>query len=280
MKRIISEFTLNDGNRIPAIGLGTDHLKGNFGSAAIQNAIETGYRLIDTAFNYDNEGTVGNAIKRSPIHRHELAVTSKLPGRYQEYAETVTAIQESLYRADLDYYDLYLIHWPNPSQGLYVEAWQALIDARKWGLVRSIGVCNFLPEHIERLVDETGISPSINQVELHPFFHQNNQRKWHEKSNIQTQSWSPLSRGKNIFQNDTLKSIAQTYEKTIPQVVLRWQYQLGIVSIPRSVSLEHQRDNLTIFDFALDEEDMKKIAVLDRADGRIKQQDPATYEEF
>lgn len=144
----IPEITLNDGLTVPVIGLGTYALKGNTGVHSIVSAIQNGYRLLDTAYNYENEGTVGEAIRRSSVPRHELLITSKLPGRYHEYDKAVIAIQESLYRANLDYYDLYLIHWPNPSRDMYVEAWQALIDAKKWGLIRSIGVCNFLPEHL------------------------------------------------------------------------------------------------------------------------------------
>lgn len=280
MNTTIPTFTLHDGRNIPVIGAGTDQLKGNEGSQAIQSAIDMGYRLIDTAFNYDNEGTVGNAVKNSSVARSELTITSKLPGRYHGYDRAVKAIQESLFRADLDYYDVYLIHWPNPKQDIYLEAWQALIDAQKWGLIRSIGVCNFLPEHIERLGAETGVWPSINQIELHPFFNQSEQRKWHEKHSIQTQAWSPLSRGKHLLQNETLQNIADKHKKTIPQVVLRWHYQLGVISIPRSASSDHQFDNKDIFDFVLDKEDMEGIALLDRPDGQIKKLDPKSHEEF
>lgn len=280
MERQIPEVTLHDGLKIPVIGLGTYTLKGAAGVQAILSAIESGYRLLDSAYNYENEGTVGEAVRKSPVPREELIITSKLPGRYHEYDLAITAIQESLYRTGLDYYDLYLIHWPNPIQDRYVEAWQALIDAKKWGLVRSIGVCNFLPEHIERLVKETGVKPVMNQIELHPFFNQEEQRKWHEENGIQTQSWSPLFRMKKILELEELQAIAEKHQKTIPQVVLRWHYQLGSVVIPRSSSPERQRENIHIFDFSLDEEDMKTINSLTRPDGRQKNQDPAVYEEF
>ena len=189
-------------------------------------------------------------------------------------------IQESLYRANLDYYDLYLIHWPNPIQDHYVEAWQALIDAKKQGLIRSIGVCNFLPEHIERLEKETGVKPSINQIELHPFFNQEQQRKWHEENNVQTQSWSPLARANEVFQNETIQKIADQHNKSVSQVILRWHYQLGAISIPKSSSPERQLENISIFDFSLDDVEMSLIAELTRPDGRNKNQDPAVYEEF
>ncbi|RLL44848.1 aldo/keto reductase [Oceanobacillus piezotolerans] len=280
MNNNIPEIKLNDGLTVPVIGFGTYQLNGNQGANAIVNAIDSGYRLIDTAYNYENEGTVGEAIRRSATPRQELIVTSKLPGRYQAYDKAVTAIQESLYRAQLDYFDLYLIHWPNPKQDTYMEAWQALIDAKKWGLVRSIGVCNFLPEHLQRLEEETGVKPSINQIELHPYFNQEEQRKWHDENNITTQSWSPLGRVNGAMQDPTIREIAVKYHKTTSQIILRWHYQLGAVSIPKSASPERQIQNLSIFDFVLDESDMLAISALTRSDGRNKNQDPATYEEF
>ncbi|MGP4061101.1 aldo/keto reductase [Halobacillus sp. H74] len=276
----IPEIKLNDGLTLPAMGFGTYKLNGNAGANAINSAIDSGYRLIDTAYNYENEGTVGKAIQRASVPREELRVASKLPGRYHSYDKAVTTIQESLYRGGLDYYDLYLIHWPNPKQDIYVEAWQALIDAKKWGLIRSIGVCNFLPEHMERLEKETGKKPSMNQIELHPFFNQEEQRIWHEEKNIQTQSWSPLARASEVIENETIGSIADDHNKTITQVILRWHYQLGSIPIPKSSSPERQLENISIFDFSLSDKEMDRIAELTRPDGRIKDQDPATYEEF
>ncbi|MBB2481381.1 aldo/keto reductase [Bacillus sp. APMAM] len=276
----IPEITLHDGLRIPVIGFGTYSLKGNEGANAIKSAIDLGYRLIDTAYNYENEGAVGEAIRRSTVPRKDLLITSKLPGRYHTYDKAVVTIQESLYRANLDYYDLYLIHWPNPQQDHYVEAWQALIDAKKWGLIRSIGVCNFLPEHLERLKKETGVLPSINQIELHPFFNQEEQRKWHEAYDIATESWSPLARANEVLKNDTLQKIAEHHNKSISQIILRWHYQLGAIAIPKSASPVRQLENISIFDFALDAAEMAEISGITRPDGRMRDQDPATYEEF
>jgi len=277
---MIPEITLNDGLKLPVIGFGTYQLKGNEGARAINSAIDIGYRLLDTAYNYENEGTVGEAVRRSRVPRENLRITSKLPGRYQTYDDAVTAIQESLYRANLDYYDLYLIHWPNPSKNHYVEAWEALIDAKKWGLIRSIGVCNFLPEHLERLQKETGVIPSINQIELHPFFNQEAQRKWHEANHIQTQSWSPLARANDVLQHETLEKISNTHNKTVSQLIIRWHYQLGSIPIPKSASPKRQLENVSIFDFSLSEKEMDLIAELTLPDGRNKGQDPAVYEEF
>lgn len=276
----VPEITLNDGLTLPVIGLGTYKLKGSMGVNAITNAINIGYRLIDSAYNYENEGTVGEAVRRSSVPRQDLLITSKLPGRYQSYELAITAIQESLYRAHLDYYDLYLIHWPNPKQDKYVEAWQALIDAKKWGFIRSIGVCNFLPEHLERLEKETGVKPSINQIELHPFFNQEQQRKYHQEHHIITESWSPLGRANAVLENETIKEIANRHQKTVSQIILRWHYQLGAISIPKSASPERQLENFSIFDFSLNESEMQMINGLTRPDGRLQNQDPAIYEEF
>src|SRR5690625_520957 len=280
MEKLVPEITLNDGLTLPAIGFGTASLKGHVGVNAITHAIHNGYRLLDSAFNYENEGAVGEAVRRSDVPREALKITSKLPGRHHAYDQAVTTIQESLYRANLDYYDLYLIHWPNPKKDNYVEAWQALIEAKKWGLIRSIGVCNFLPDHIERLEKETGVKPSINQIELHPFFNQEQQRKWHEANNVRTESWSPLARANAVLQHEAIQKIADKHNKTVSQVILRWHHQLGAIPIPKSASPTRQLENITIFDFSHAESEMSTIAALTRPDGRNKDQDPAVYEEF
>lgn len=280
MSTTIPQITLNDGLVIPAIGLGTYNLRGASGVQAITSAIDTGYRLLDSAFNYENEGALGEAVRRSTVSREQLFITSKLPGRHHQYDKALYTIQESLYRTKLDYYDLFLIHWPNPKTDLYVEAWQALIDAKKWGLIRSIGVCNFLPEHLERLKKETGVLPSINQVELHPFFSQKEQLAYDKENGIVTESWSPLGRANNVLENETIQQIAEAHGKSISQVILRWHTQLGALPIPKSSSPQRQRENLEIFDFTLTEEEMNQISSLTREDGRIADQDPAVYEEF
>ncbi|MFP7493895.1 aldo/keto reductase [Terribacillus saccharophilus] len=280
MQNHIPTKKLHDGTIFPAAGFGTYGLKGSQGVQAIRSAIDAGYRLLDTAYNYENEATVGQAIKQHGIARKEILVTSKLPGRYHKYDDAVTTIQESLYRAGLDYYDLYLIHWPNPKQDNYVEAWQALQDARKWGLIRSIGVCNFLPEHLERLKAETGELPVINQIELHPFFNQEKQRNYHEENGIVTESWSPLGRKTNLLDHPLLAEIAESHGRSASQIVLRWHYQLGSIAIPKSATPSRQVENLAIFDFELSDSDMEKINSLTVSDGRINDQDPAVYEEF
>lgn len=280
MANQIPNITLHDGLTIPKVGFGTYRLNGNDGVQAINNAIDNGYRLIDTAYNYENEGTIGEAVRRSSTPREQLLITSKLPGRYHHYDKAVTTIQESLYRANLDYYDLYLIHWPNPIQDVYVEAWQALIDAKRWGYIRSIGVCNFLPNHLERLKKETGVLPTINQIELHPFFNQEEQRKWHQDHQIVTESWSPLARTNDVLDHPVLQEIAKNHNRTVSQIILRWHYQLDAIAIPKSATPSRQLENISIFDFELSNEEMSIINQLSKADGRMKDQDPAVYEEF
>ncbi|RDG02119.1 MULTISPECIES: aldo/keto reductase [Lactiplantibacillus] len=273
-------YTLRDGLTVPKIGFGTYKLNGAYGVQVIDSAIDRGYRLLDTAFNYENEGAVGEAVRRSSVPRSELLISSKLPGRHHTYAEAINTIQESLYRAGLDYYDLYLIHWPNPKEDHYVEAWQALIDAQKLGLIRSIGVSNFLPEHLERLNKETGVLPVINQVELHPYFNQQAQRDYDQAHGILTQDWSPLGRASEMLQNETLKEIAAHYHKNVGQLILRWELQLGTLPIPKSSTPSRQAGNMDVFDFEISAADMATINGLSQVDGRLNNQDPAVYQEF
>ncbi|WP_172253163.1 aldo/keto reductase [Saccharibacillus deserti] len=282
MSTNIPVITLNDGLDIPAIGLGTYSLNGFSGVESIKSGIEEGYRLIDSAFNYENEGAVGRAVREASVPREQLRICSKLPGRHHESDKALRTIEESLLRTGLDYFDLYIIHWPNPKQGKYVEAWQALIEARKRGYVRSIGVSNFLPEHLDRIVAETGAAPSLNQVELHPYFDQAVQREANAKYGIVTESWSPLGRGKGegVLEDSGVQAIAAAHGKTPTQVILRWHTQLGAVPIPKAGSREHQRENLDLFDFKLTNEQMKTISAFSKDNKRLWDQDPAEYEEF
>lgn len=276
----IPTFTLNDGNRLPSIGFGTYKLNGKEGVDSMTAAISRGYRLLDCAFNYENEGAVGQAVRQSEVPRDQLFVASKLPGRHHKYDQAVVTIEESLYRTGLDYLDLYLIHWPNPRQGIYVEAWQALIDAQKRGLVKSIGVSNFLPEHIDTLIKETGVAPAVNQVELSPYFAQKEQRAFDAKHNIVTEAWSPLGHASALLEDKHLQEIADQHNKNIVQIILRWHFQLGVLAIPKSANPERQKQNLELFDFELNDDEMAAIERLDRPDGRTNDQDPAEYEEF
>ena len=276
----IPNVALNDGATMPAIGFGTYKLNGAQGVTDMVSALHTGYTLLDSAFNYENEGAVGAAIRKAGLPRETLRVTSKLPGRHHHFDEAIATVEESLYRAQLDYYDQYLIHWPNPSKGLYVEAWTALVEAQKRGLIRSIGVCNFLPEHLEAIISATGVTPAVNQIELHPYFPQDAQRAFNAKQGIATQSWSPLGRASSMLQDPLLQEIATRTGRSIVQVILRWHVQLGAVPLPKASSPERQLQNLSVFDFELTADDMAKIATLARPDGRTFDQDPARYEEF
>ncbi|ENU79423.1 hypothetical protein F975_02668 [Acinetobacter sp. ANC 3789] len=276
----IPNLTLHDDYVIPALGFGTYSLNGHIGVQTMQRALAHGYRMLDSAFNYENEGAVGQAVHLSGLQRDELFITSKLPGRHHAYDKAMVTIEESLYRARLNYFDLYLIHWPNPNQGLYVEAWQALIDAQKKGQIKSIGVSNFLPEHIEVLKKETGIVPVINQIELHPYFNQAEQCAYHQQHGILTMAWSPLGRARDVFQDAVLQDIAQQIGKSVAQVILRWQIQLGVIPIPKASSDENQLANKAIFQFELSDEQMQQINALTRSNGRLRNQDPAVYEEF
>ena len=273
-------LTTHDGLALPAVSFGTYKLNGAAGVGAMKSAIDVGYVWLDSAFNYENEGAVGKAVREGSVAREKLIVASKLPGRHHAFDEALATIEESLYRAQLDYYDLYHIHWPNPKEGRYVEAWKALVEAKKRGMVRSIAVCNFLPEHLERIIDATGEVPSVNQIELHPYFPQNEQRAWDKAHGILTQAWSPLGRASTLLKDPVLTKIAERLGKSVPQVILRWHVQLGVVPIPKSATAERQRENLSLFDFALTDADMAAIATLARPDGRTHNQDPAVYQEF
>lgn len=276
----IPEYDLHDGYKIPAIGFGTVYLNGRQGAKDIEKAIANGYRLLDSAIRYRNEGALGEAIRNTDVPREELFVTSKLRAGLYDYDTALESIEESLYRTGLDYIDLFLLHWPNPKQDKYVEAWKALIQAQKNGYVRSIGVSNFEPEHIDRLIQETGVKPVINQIELHPYFIQEKVRQYNADHDIITQSWSPLSRARTVLKDEYLQGLAEEKGKDIGQIILRWHYQHGVLPVPRSAKSERQKSNLNIFDFELSNDEMKAIDSLDRPDGRIDNQDPNVYEEY
>ncbi|MCG6123033.1 MAG: aldo/keto reductase, partial [Microvirga sp.] len=247
----IPDLALNDGTQLPALGFGTYKLNGQSGVETIIRAMRNGYRLLDSAFNYENEGAVGEAVKRAGLPRETIRVTSKLPGRRHKYDEATATVEESLFRTGLDHLDIYLIHWPNPKTDLYVEAWQALVDAQKRGLIRTIGVCNFLPEHLDRIIEATGVTPAINQVEFHPYFPQPKQLEFDRSRGIVTEAWSPLGRANDIIHNETIGGLAKRHGKSIPQIILRWHVQQGAVPLPKATSDERQVENRSVFDFEL-----------------------------
>ncbi len=271
------KYDLNDGSTLPEIGLGTVNIRGARGVNSIVTAIEeNGYRLIDTSTNYNNEGVVGEAIRRADVPREQLIISSKLPGSAHDYDKAITMIQESLYRIGIDYFDKYLIHWPLPKQDKYVEAWQALIDAQKFGLIKTIGVSNFLAEHLERLIEETGVTPATNQIERHPYFNNKELVETNKKHGILTEAWSPFGRKINdVLENPVIEEIADKYAKSPAQVIIRWNVQNGVLVIPKSDSKAHQWENLDVYGFELTEEDLEAIDGLDKGElGRVEDQRP------
>jgi 2,5-diketo-D-gluconate reductase A len=276
----IPTHTLNDGSALPAIGFGTYPLKDDEAVSGIVSAIEAGYRLLDTAVNYGNEREVGEAVRVSGLPREELLVASKIPGRDHAYDDAIASVHGSLERLGLDYIDLHLVHWPNPSVGKYAEAWRALVDLREQGLVRSIGVSNFTAAHLDRLIAETGVTPAVNQIELHPYFPQVEMRAVNADRGIQTESWSPLGKRQAPFTEPAVADAAEAHGVTPGQVILRWQVQLGSIPIPKSATPERQRANLDVFGFELTDAEMSAITALGRADGRLFGGDPDTHEEM
>ncbi|MFF4783297.1 aldo/keto reductase [Streptomyces griseorubiginosus] len=273
----IPTHTLNDGTKIPALGLGTWPMDDAEAERAVGTALESGYRLADTATNYRNETGVGRGVAGSGVPREEVVVTTKLPGRHHGYEETLASFEESRARLGLEYVDLYLIHWPLPRVDKYVDSWKAMIRLREDGLVRSIGVSNFTAAHIERLEKETGVLPAVNQIELHPLFPQEELRAYHADKGIVTESWSPLGQGSDLLDDPAVAAVVRAHEVTPGQAVLRWHVQLGALPIPKSGDRDRQRANLDVFGFELTEAEMASIA--DRAHRRLGG-DPETHEEF
>ncbi|WP_344250189.1 aldo/keto reductase, partial [Brevibacterium sanguinis] len=237
-----------------------------------------GYRLLDTAVNYQNEREVGRAIAESPVPREDLFVTSKIPGRHHGFDEAIASTEESLARLGLDRLDLHLIHWPNPSVGKYVDTWRGLIELRDRGLVTSIGVSNFTADMLTELIEATGVTPAVNQVELHPYFPQTALVDFHRSIGVQTESWSPLYRDGGLFAEDPITEAAAAHGVEPAQVVLRWHVEIGSIPIPKSANPARQRTNADIFGFSLTPAEVAAISGLER--GRMKDRDPFTHEEM
>ena len=259
---------LSDGHAIPQVGFGTWQISDEEAPEIVGHAIRAGCRHVDTAAAYGNEGGVGRAVREAGVPREEIFVTTKLWNDAHGRDATVAAFEASLDRLGLDHVDLYLIHWPVPMADLYVESWRAMIALREGGRARSIGVSNFEPEHLRRLVDETGVVPAVNQIELHPRFQQRGVRAVHGALGIAVESWSPLGRG-GALDDPALGAIAAKHGRTPAQVVLRWHVEQGLVVIPRSRNPSRIEENLDVLGFALDAEDMAAIAAMDDAQGRI-----------
>ncbi|RNI20755.1 aldo/keto reductase [Flexivirga caeni] len=276
----IPAYTLNDGSALPAIGFGTYPLRDDDGTAAIRSALDSGYRLLDTAVNYENEPEVGEAIRRSGVPRDQVLIQTKIPGRHHAYDEALASIRASLTVLGVDHTDLHLIHWPNPSVDRYVEAWRALVTAQQEGLVTTIGVSNFTERQLHRVIDATGVTPAVNQLEMHPYFPQVEMRKVNAQLGIRTQAWSPLGKRQAPFHELPVAAAAAAHGVTPGQVILRWHHQLGSVPLPKSATPQRQRDNLDIFGFELTAAEVDAITALGRPDGRLFGGDPDTHEEM
>jgi 2,5-diketo-D-gluconate reductase A len=263
-----THITFNDGNRIPQVGLGVWQVTPEAAASSVQCALEAGYRHVDTARIYDNENGVGDGVRASGLNRDDIFVTTKVWNDDQGFDATLRALEKSLERLRMDHVDLYLIHWPSPHRGLYVDTWKALVRLKQEGRARSIGVSNFEPEHLDRIIGETGETPAINQIELHPGFQQKRLREFHAQKGIATQSWSPLGQG-TMLANPVISRIAAKHGKTPAQTIIRWHIDNGLVVIPKSVTPSRIRENFEVFSFKLDEDDLSAIAALDSVDGRI-----------
>jgi 2,5-diketo-D-gluconate reductase A len=262
---------LNDGRLIPQLGLGVWQMPDDTAGPLVAHAIGACYRLIDTAAIYGNERGVGEGIRRAEaamVGREEVFVTTKCWNDRQGYDSALAAFDRSLQRLKLDYVDLYLSPWPAPARGLYVETWKALVRLKEEGRARSIGVANFMPEHLERIIGETGVTPALNQIELHPRLQQQALREIHARHGVVTQAWSPLGQGQ-LLAEPLIGKIAAKYGHTPAQVILRWHIQNGLLAIPKSASPERMAQNIDVFGFQLAAEDMAIIAGLDSAMGRI-----------
>ncbi len=259
---------------IPQFGLGVFQVPPEETTENVLHAIEAGYRHIDTAKAYGNEAQVGQAIRASGIDRSEFFVTTKCFNDDHGYDSATRALKTSLGQLEMEHVDLYLIHWPVPSQDRYVETWQAFIEAQEAGLARAIGVSNFQADHLRRIVDETGVTPAVNQIEMHPYLQQAGLRREHEDRGIVTEAWSPLAQGL-VLDDPVITAIAEAHGKTAAQVVLRWHLDLGVVVFPKSVTVERIQQNIDVFDFQLSADEMAQIEALDR--GERTGPDPDTF---
>ena len=266
---------LNDDNSIPQLGLGVWQVDPRITARVVRDGIKAGYRLIDTAEGYDNEGGVGEAIRTGGVPRDQLFVTSKLRNGGHGRDAALKSFDETMRKLGLEQLDMFLIHWPVPSQGKYVEAWKTLVDLRQQGRVKSIGVSNFNQDHLERIIKETGVTPVVNQIELHPRFQQRDKRDFHREHGIKIESWSPLGSGR-MLDDTTVAAVAKKHGKSVAQTIVRWHLQEGLIVIPKSTHQERIAENIDVFDFELDAEDMDKLLRLDKgAKGRVGS-DPAT----
>ncbi|MFF5435994.1 aldo/keto reductase [Streptomyces achromogenes] len=276
MSSNVPPIILNNGVEMPQLGYGVWQVPDDEAERAVAAALEAGYRSIDTAAIYGNEEGTGKAIAASGLPREEIFVTTKVWNSDQGYDATLRAFDTSLAKLGLDYVDLYLIHWPLPSRDAYVDTYKAFEKLYADERVRAIGVSNFLPEHLRRLTGETSVIPAVNQIELHPHLQQRESRAVHGELGIATEAWSPLGQGKGLLEVPAIVAIARKHDRTPAQVVLRWHLQLGNIVIPKSVTPSRIKENIAVFDFSLDDEDLAAISALN--ENRRLGPDPATFD--
>jgi 2,5-diketo-D-gluconate reductase A len=271
----VPNLKLNDGHSIPQLGLGVWQVEPGITARVVRDGIAAGYRLIDTAEGYNNEAGVGEAIRTAGVPRNELFITSKLRNGGHARDAALKSFDGTMKALGIEQLDLFLIHWPVPSQGKYVEAWKTLVELQQQGRIRSIGVSNFNQDHLERIIKETGVTPVVNQVELHPAFQQRDKRDFHREHDIKIESYSPLGSGRSL-DDKTIAAIGEKHGKSIAQVILRWHLQEGLIVIPKSTHKERIVENFDVFGFELDADDLDKIRSLDKGEkGRIGS-NPAT----
>lgn len=270
----IPNVSLNDGTTIPAIGLGVWQVPDDVVTGAVLAAFDAGYRHIDTAAVYENEDGVGEAIRRSGIPRDEMYITTKVWNTDHGYDATMAAMDRSLGKLGLDHVDLYLVHWPAPETGDYLATWRALLELQKQGKTTSVGVSNFHEAHLRGIIADTGVTPVLNQIELHPQLPQTHLRAVDAELGVVTEAWSPLASGE-LLDNATLRTIADKHGKSIAQILIRWHLQLGNVVLPKSVTPSRIKENIDVFDFTLDQADLDLIATLE--DGHRTGPDPDAF---
>jgi 2,5-diketo-D-gluconate reductase A len=269
----VSTVALAHGASIPRLGLGTAGLNGDESARTIAAAIDMGYRLLDTAFAYGNEDVVGRGLKDSGVAREDVFVTTKFNRESHSVAGAHQAFADSARLLGVDYIDLMLIHWPNPAYDHYVEAWQGLVELLEAGNLRAIGVSNFKPDHIDRLLAETNVTPDLNQIQLNPTLTRDEVRAYHAAHGIVTESWSPLGAGSDLLDEPVIADLARKHDRMPGQIVLRWHMELGLVAIPRSSNLERLRANLDIFDFSLGQDEVGAISALDQGEAAATDSD-------
>jgi len=264
---------LFNGVSMPVIGYGTWPIPDRDAESMVGAAVEAGYRLIDTAEMYRNEEGVGRGLRASGVERGDLFVTTKLSQRWHGYQEAQEAFAISCKRLGLDYLDLFLIHWPNPSLGRFVDAWRGMIELLKQERVRAIGVSNFKPSHLQRLIDETGLAPHVNQIQLNPWLSREAEREYHSQHAIVTESWAPIGQDGGLLRDPVIAEMAHARDRTPAQIVLRWHIQLGLIPIPKTARCERLAPNLDVFDFSLSDGEMLALSTLDTGERDVDDSD-------